>query len=155
MIKLRDFQLDQVLLKLYRGLSEIEKIAFVSAFLIGFTTHLVIYTNRLFGNHDIGMVWRNYATVQTGRWLNNFITSINDGYILPLLVGLWISLFLALSALYICKILNIRKKLSAFFIGSLLTTFPSVAWTNLFIHDSANYHFGVLLAVMMNLLRMI
>jgi len=66
---------------------------------------------------------------------------------MPLIVGMFVTLFLSLSAFYICKIFNINKKISAILISALLTTFPSIAFTNLFLYDSANYHFGVFLAV--------
>ena len=67
---------------------------------------------------------------------------------MPLIIGLLVTLFLSLTAFYTCKIFNIEKKINAILIGSLLTTFPSIAFTNLYLWDSANYHFGVILAIL-------
>jgi len=132
----------------YQNQPKAAKMAFISAFLIGFISHLFVYTGRYFGNHDLGRHWHEIPTVQTGRWFNVFITQLSYGYVMPLIVGIFVTLFLSLSAFYVCKLFNIGKKINAILIGALLTTFPSVAFTNLFLYDSANYHFGVILAVL-------
>ena len=124
------------------------KMAFKSGLVIGFITHLFLYTNRFFGDHDPGIHFWIVPTRQTGRWFNTFINLLNYGYIMPLMIGVFVTLFLSLAAFYICKIFEIEKKVSAVLIAILLTTFPSIGFTNLFLYDSANYHFGVILATL-------
>ena len=131
----------------YQNQSKPAKAAFLSAFIIGFVSHLFIYTNRYFGDHDPGLYWRADPNVVSGRWFNTIINRLAYGYVMPLIVGIFVTLFLSLSAFYICKMFEIDKKINAILIAALLTTYPSIAFTNLFLYDSANYHFGVFLAV--------
>ena len=127
---------------------KVAKVGFLSALIIGFVSHIFIYTGRYFGCHDVGLYWSTAPAVSSGRWLNRIINHLTYGYVMPLIIGLFVTLFLSLSTFYICKIFNIEKKSNAILIGSLLTTFPSIAFTNLYLYDSANYHFGVILAVL-------
>ena len=148
LVKLKNFEIDTFIGNWYQNQSKSAKTAFLSAFIIGFVSHLFIYTGRYFGDHDPGLYWRTNPTIQTGRWFNKVINVLSYGYIMPMIVGIFVTLFLALSAFYICKIFSIEKKINAILIAALLTTFPSIAFTNLFLYDSANYHFGVFLAVL-------
>jgi len=145
--KLKCFKIEILFSKWYQEQPKPAKAALLSGLIIGFITHLFIYTGLYFGNHYPGMHFRMYTARQTGRWFNSVINVISYGYIMPLVVGIFVTLFLSLSAFYICKIFSISKKISAILIGALLTTFPSIAFTNLFLYDSANYHLGVFLAV--------
>ena len=144
---LKNFEIEGLLSKWYRKQPKAAKVALLSGFIIGFISHLFVYTGLYFGNHYPGMHFRVYTARQTGRWFNSVINVISYGYIMPLIVGIFVTLFLSLSAFYICKIYNIKKKINAILISALLTTFPSIAFTNLFLYDSANYHLGVFLAV--------
>jgi len=145
--KVKSFDLEKIFSHWWNKQPVTAKVALFSGFIIGFISHIFIYTNRYFGDHDVGLHFSIEPMRQTGRWFNTIINRLSYGYIMPLIVGIFVTLFLSLSAFYICKIFNIEKKMSAILISALLTTFPSIAFTNLFLYDSANYHFGVLLAV--------
>ena len=123
------------------------KAAFFSALIIGFFSHLFIYSSRYYGNHDPGMIVHLAPMVRTGRWLNTIISSASYGYVMPMTAGIFVALFLAVAAFYVCKLFGINKKLNAFLIGALLTTYPSISATNLYLYDTPNYHFAVMLAV--------
>lgn len=144
---IKTFELDNLVLKWWNRSSAAERLSFISAFIIGFLSHLFVYTGRYYGRDDMGFIFRSYPMVGTGRWFNDIINKLNLGYVIPLTSGIFVTLFLALSAYYVCKLFQIRKKSSAVLIAGLMTTFPSIANTNLFLYETPNYHFAVFLAV--------
>lgn len=146
--ELLNFSIGNYFEKYWSSWTQTEKLSFFLSFIVGFLSHSFIYLNRLYGNHDVGMISRNYAVVQSGRWFNNFINFLNQGYILPVSIGIFNHLFLAFATVYVLKIFNVQKKGTGFLIASLMTTYPSVAVTNLFLYDAANYNFAILLAVL-------
>ena len=131
----------------WRGESKAAKTAFYAALIIGFISHLFIYTNRYFGDHDVGMIAKHGPSHGSGRWLSIIMTNVNYGYILPLVSGIYVTFFLAVSAFLICKLIDINKTANAVLLAALLTTFPSISNINVFLLDSANYHFATMLAV--------
>ena len=132
----------------WQGQPDMAKIAFYAALLIGFFSHLFIYTSRYYGWEDAGRITYTNSMVVQGRWLNAIINRLSFGYVLPLTAGIFVSVFLAAAAFFVITILDIRKKSSAILCAALLATFPSIAATNLYLYDTPSYHFGVLLSVL-------
>ena len=151
--KALEIDLYRIIPRLWRGESPAAKAAFIWALIVGFISHLFIYTGRYFGDHDMGMIsvvgqiHGDYMHGH-GRWLSAIMTHVNYTYILPLLSGLYVSLFLAVAAFFVCKIFNIRARISAVLVGILMVTFPSISNTNLLLYDTANYHLAALFAVL-------
>ena len=145
--KIKTFNIYERIPKWWNNEPKPARVAFVSALLIGFITHLFVYSGRYYGNHDIGMIRHTEATVQNARWLNTLIINLNFGYVLPLMTGLLVTFFLAVSVFYICKLLEIEKTLNGVLIAAVLTTFPSIANTNLYLNNTLDFHFGAMLAV--------
>jgi hypothetical protein len=143
----KTIEIDRILPLWWKRQPQIAKISFFSALVMGFFSHLFVYAGRYYGDHDMGMVLRSAPYAAKGRWLNTIINQLSFGYVVPYTSGIFVSLFLAISAFYICKLFAVQNKMNAFLIGTLLATFPTISVTNLFIYDSPNYHFGVLLAV--------
>lgn len=143
--RLKSFELDKSVSNWWKHESAAAKAAFLSALIIGFISHLFVYTGRYFGRDDMGMIYRLYPMVGTGRWFNTIISKLSYGYIIPLVSGILVSFFLAAAAFFICKIFNIHKKFNAVLAAGLLSAFPSIANTNLFLYDAPNYQFAVML----------
>ncbi|MCL2253219.1 MAG: glucosyltransferase domain-containing protein [Lachnospiraceae bacterium] len=143
----RTIEIDRMLSRWWGNQPETAKVSLFCAFIVGFFSHLFVYTGRYFGDHDVGMVLRWEPYVSSGRWLNTIINQLSFGYVIPYTSGIFVSLFIAISAFYICKLFYIQNNFNAFIIGALLATFPTVSVTNLFLYDSPNYHFGIPLAV--------
>ena len=135
-------------MKRFRNLPSAERLAFYSALILGFVSHLFVYTGRYWGRDDRATVYYVDPVVASGRWFNTIINKINLGYVVPFTAGLYVTLFLSVSAYFICKTLSIRNKVSALLVGGLLATYPSIAFTNIFLRDTSNYHFGVILGVL-------
>ena len=131
----------------WRGESKAAKAAFYAALIIGFVSHLFIYTGRYFGNHDLAMITNNSPVYASGRWLNRIVSLLDYSYLMPLIHGALVTLFLATAAFHVCKIFQIEKKANAIIMALLMVTFPSIAVTNLFLIETASYHLAALLAV--------
>ena len=142
------FDIGEAVLDFWEDQHAAAKTAFMSACIIGFVSHIFVYTGRFYGRDDMGIIRRMEPMVGTGRWFTTFITNLSYGYILPLVSGVLVTFFLAVSAFYVCKLFKIQKKLNAVLIAGLMSTFPSIANTNLFLYDTSNYHFGAMLAVL-------
>lgn len=143
------FEFDKSVLAWWNKGSAAAKISFLSAIVVGFLSHLFVYTGRYYGRDDMNRITRPIGPVRTGRWFNGVITFLlADNYVLPLVYGMLVAVFLATAAFYVCKIFSVSKKMNGVLIGMLLSTFPSIANTNLFLYETATYHFSVLLAVL-------
>jgi len=142
-----NFSLSSFIKNYLLSFSKMHSKTFLIGFFVAFISHLFIYTNRLYGNHDVGMIYRLNSVAQSGRWFNNFITTLNRGFVLPVFIGILNSFFLTLSSIYILKLFKIKSQIIAIIITCLMVTFPSIAFTNLFLYDAANYNFAVFLSV--------
>ncbi len=102
------------------------RVCFVSAFIVGLLAHLYKITNWL-PNWD-SLVFRYDAQnmISLGRWFLPVVCSPSSFYDLPFLNGIIAILFHAFGAVCICKILNVQKKITAFLIGAVIVSFPTV-----------------------------
>ncbi len=123
------------------------KSAFFTSLIVGFISHIFVYTGRYYGRDDMGTIYRTFPRIGVGRWFNSVMNILSYGYVMPLVYGIMTTFFLAVGASYICKLYNVQKKLSAVMIAGLVSTFPSIANTNLFPKDAPNYHFAVMLGI--------
>ena len=125
-----------------------EKAAFVSAFIIAFASHLFVYVQPYYGDHGYALITAPAAVGSSGRWLSAIVNRISYFYLMPLVYGLFVSLFLALATVFICKIFAIKNKVGAVIMGAVIVTFPSISNINLFLYDTPNFHLAALLAVL-------
>lgn len=106
----------------------------------------------LHNNDDIAQLPFGYGTgITSGRW---FLTILGDltgalelSYNLPLINGLLFLLLIALSAVVVTEVLQIRSRTFAALTGMLLAVFPSVAATMFFRYTVVYYGIALLLAV--------
>ncbi|MDR0221014.1 MAG: glucosyltransferase domain-containing protein [Lachnospiraceae bacterium] len=147
--KAKNFDVAKMARTWWQGKPPAAKTAFLAALLAGYVSHLFVYTGRYFGMDDMGRIQDEIGPVGTGRWFNGWIISVlTQYYVLPMVSGILVSFFLAVAALYICTVLGINKKSNAVLAGILLSTFPSIANTNIYLTYTIDYHFAVLLAVL-------
>lgn len=102
------------------------KICFFSAILVGLLAHLYKITNWLPNWDSLVFRYDSQNMIGLGRWFLPVVCSFSSFYDLPFLNGIIAIVFHALSAVCICKILNVEKKLTAFLIGSIIVCFPTV-----------------------------
>ncbi len=123
------------------------KIAFVCCFAAGFFAHVFAFTNIIPNSDGVSRVSDAQQMTVSGRWFLHYATAWN-GYIqAPAVIGFFSLLFLSLSAALTVHLLRIRSRVISGLCGVLMSVFPSVAYTFLYMFTASAYFFGMLLAV--------
>jgi len=103
------------------------KLAFFSAFIFGFLTHIFMFVNKLPNGDDLESMYRNYSMITSGRWFDKIAMSLSSYYSMPWVTGVVAIFFLSLSTALIVSILDFRKPIIIIITAALLTTFPVLA----------------------------
>ena len=124
------------------------KVCFITAFLAGLFAHLYKITNWL-PNWD-SLVFRYDAQnmVAMGRWFLPVVCSFSSFYDLPFLNGIIAIFFHALSAVCICRILNVQKKITAGLIGAVIVSFPTVTSVMMYNYVADGYSIAFFLSTL-------
>ena len=117
---------EQMIEKLKKSILPQWKVCFIWALIMGLIAHLYKITNWL-PNWD-GLVFRYDAQnmISMGRWFLPVVCAPSSFYDLPFITGLMAIIFHGLGAVCICKMFDVRKKITAALIGALVATFPTV-----------------------------
>ena len=105
------------------------KIAFFSAFLIGFFTYLWHLGSFLVNGDSINNFYNPQNTIHLGRCFLTYTCGISSFYDLPTVNGLLGILYVSLCSVCIVELFELHKPLSIILTSGLLITFPSVAST--------------------------
>lgn len=124
------------------------KACFLTVLVIGLIAHLYKITGWL-PNWD-SLVFRYDAQnmIGLGRWFLPVVCSFSSFYDLPLLNGIIAILFHALSAVCICKILNIQKNITAALIGAVIVSFPTVTSLMMYNYVADGYSIAFFLSTL-------
>ena len=139
---------EKVLKKLNARILPQWKVCFISALIVGVIAHLYKITNWL-PNWD-SLVFRYDAQnmIGLGRWLLPLACSLSSFYDLPFLNGVLAIIFHGLSAVCICKILNVQNKITAFLIGGVIVSFPTVTSVMMYNYVADGYSIAFFLATL-------
>ncbi|HKM01635.1 MAG TPA: glucosyltransferase domain-containing protein [Sedimentibacter sp.] len=124
-------------------------IAFLSVVIIGFATYLYKFTNYLPNWDSIAINYTDYSTandwIRGGRWF--FIIGYGiTGYVnIPILSGLLSILYIAITAVLVVELLNIKKVTTIILISAIMITFPTVSSGFAFMPDT--FFLSLVLAV--------
>ena len=122
--------------------------AAMSCFFAGFFAHLFAFTNIIPNSDGISRVFDQQQMTISGRWFLHY-ASVFHGYLqAPAVIGFFSLLFLSAAAGLTASLLRIRRKWIACLCGALMSVFPSVAYTFLYLFTASAYCFGILLAVL-------
>ncbi|MBE7019074.1 MAG: hypothetical protein E7413_04270 [Ruminococcaceae bacterium] len=102
------------------------KTCFFAALLVGLVAHLYKITGWIPNWDSLVFRYDSQNMLKIGRWFLPVVCSFSSFYDLPLLNGLIAILFHAMSAVCICKMFRVQKKVSAAFIGAMVVSFPTV-----------------------------
>ena len=131
----------------WNGVSSSIKSAFIGCFAAGFFAHLFAFTNIIPNSDGISRVSDAQQMTVSGRWFLHYAIVWN-GYIqAPAVIGFFSLVFLSLAAALTVRILRIESPLIGCLAGVLMSVFPSVAYTFLYMFTASAYFFSVLLAV--------
>ncbi|MFC2947680.1 glucosyltransferase domain-containing protein [Virgibacillus sediminis] len=124
------------------------KIAFISAVIIGFLTHMFVFTNAL-PNHDgILNIYSEQKKYTSGRFFLGPVSGVGSYFDLPWINGLLSMVYLALIAVFLTEFFKLTKKTSIVLTAGLIVTFPTVASTFSYMFTADAYMAGFLLGVL-------
>jgi Glucosyl transferase GtrII len=126
---------------------------FSSSIFWGILSYIYLFTNNLNIFDNIAATPWGYGTgTSSGRWFlqefGNFIGDIWGNYNIPLFIGLFSILILAITSCIIIKIFEIKNKWNCILIGGITVVFPSIASTMLFSFTVGYYSLAILFAVL-------
>ena len=121
---------------------------FFTAILLGLCTHLPIMLSDI-PNHDgLASIYFDQNMVVSGRWFLSVACGFSSYYALPWLIGLLSLLFLAVTAVLLTEVLEIKKISGGVIVGGLLVTFPVLTSTFAYVFTMDGYMMAVLLSVL-------
>ncbi len=122
-------------------------LAFWSALIMGLLTHLPVMLSDI-PNHDgLDSMYFDQNMITSGRWFLTVACGFSSYYTLPWLIGLLALGFLALTAVILTELLDLRSRGAIMVCSGLLAVFPALASTFAYVFTMDGYMLGVLLAV--------
>ena len=139
---------DSVISKVNTALGKDGKTAFISAVILGLIAHFPALSSDI-PNHDgLDSIYSSQDLLTSGRWFLGTACSISSFYSLHWVIGLLALLYLALTAVFIVKLLKVGTPLFIVLISGLLVTFPSLASNFAYLFTMDGYMMGLLFAVL-------
>ncbi len=124
------------------------RVCFLASIIVGLIAHLYKITGWL-PNWD-SLVFRYAAQnmIGLGRWFLPVACAFTSFYDLPFLNGIVAIIFHGLSAICICRILDVKKKVTAALIGAIVVSFPVVTSVMMYNYVADGYSIAFFLATL-------
>lgn len=139
---------EKVLKKLNTYILPAWKACFVSALLVGLIAHLYKITNWLPNWDSLVFRYDSQNMIAMGRWFLPVVCSLSSFYDLPFLNGIIAIIFHSMSAVCICRILNVKKKITAGLIGAVIISFPTVTSVMMYNYVADGYSIAFFLSTL-------
>ena len=124
------------------------KACFFAGIIVGLIAHLYKITNWLPNWDSLVFRYDSQNMIALGRWFLPVVCSFSSFYDLPFLNGIIAIVFHALSAVCICRILNVEKKITAFLIGAVIVSFPTVTSVMMYNYVADGYSVAFFLSTL-------
>lgn len=134
--------------KLHASVEPQWKVCFWAALLVGLAAHLYKITNWLPNWDSLVFRYDPQNMIAIGRWFLPVVCAFSSFYDLPFLNGLLAIVFHALGAVYICRILEVRKSVTAALIGGVVVSFPTVTSVMMYNYVADGYSIAFFLSVL-------
>lgn len=139
---------EKALKKLHTSVLPQWKVCFFASVIVGLLAHIYKITNWLPNWDSLVFRYDSQNMIALGRWFLPVVCSFGSFYDLPFLNGIVAILFHALSSVCICKILNVQKNITAFLIGAIMVTFPTVTSVMMYNYVADGYSIAFLLSTL-------
>ena len=139
---------EKVLKKLNTYILPQWKICFFTSVLVGLFAHLYKITNWLPNWDSLVFRYDSQNMIALGRWFLPVVCSFSSFYDLPFLNGLIAIVFHAISAVCICGMLNVQKKITAGLIGAVIVSFPTVTSVMMYNYVADGYSIAFFLSTL-------
>ena len=122
------------------------KVCFWSGIVVGLLAHLYKIINWLPNWDSLVFRYDSQNMIALGRWFLPVVCSFSSFYDLPFLNGIIAIFFHAVSAVLICRILNVQKKMTAILIGAAIVSFPTVTSVMMYNYVADGYSIAFFLS---------
>lgn len=139
---------EQVLLRLKNAIKPQWKTAFFAALIIGFLTHLFMFTNAIPNHDSLLNIHMSQKKFSLGRFFLSPFSGISSYFDLPWVNGALSIFYLALTSAALTELFGLRKKLSIILTAGLLVTFPTVTSTFSYMFTADAYMLGFFTTVL-------
>ena len=120
--------------------------AFCSAVILGFLTHMYMFTNKFTNHDDVGALFGNSYGAASGRWFRPIALHLDGDFSMPWLIGIFSLLCLAGAACFTVSLLRIRQPLGCVLTAAVIVSFPTIAATFTYMYTATAYLLSLLLA---------
>ena len=121
------------------------RLAFLTACLTGFLTHLYLLTNTLPNHDSIHSIFSDNNVLSSGRWSARLLSSFSTWFQMPVVIGLISILALAVTAGLTVRILGLTHRGNIVMAAALLVTFPSLSGIFSYLFTADAYCLALLL----------
>ncbi len=139
---------EKVLKKLNAHILPQWRVCFFASLLVGIIAHFYKITNWLPNWDSLVFRYDSQNMIALGRWFLPVVCSFSSFYDLPFLNGIIAIIFHALGAVCICRILNVKKNITAFLIGAVIVSFPTVTSVMMYNYVADGYAVSFFLSVL-------
>lgn len=119
-------------------------LCFCAALFWGLTAHICKLTNFIPNWDSILNLYSDQDTTYLGRCFLKYACGISLYYDLPWINGCLSLLYISLSAVCICQLFRIKKRIPLVFLGAFLSTFPTVTSTLAYNYTADGYFLAML-----------
>lgn len=143
---------EQIIEKIKKSILPQWKVCFISAIVMGLVAHFYKITNWLPNWDSLVFRYDTQNMIAMGRWFLPVACAPSSFYDLPWVTGLLAIVFHGLGAVCICKMFDVRKKITAALIGGMVVTFPTVTSVLMYNYVADGYALSFLFACIAALL---
>ena len=123
------------------------KLPFISGIVIGLITHMFMIVNKFPNGDSMTNFYFDQNMVTSGRWFLTVACGLSSFYDLNFVNGLLAIIFLSISAVFITRFFDVKKKTTLILVPAVMVTFPAVAATMSYMYTVDGYMLGLLFAV--------
>lgn len=115
-----------------------------AVFLFGLLAHAFVFLNYLPNWDGLNNFYSSQNTIHLGRSFLTLACGISSYYDLPWVNGLLSLIYLSITAVFICELLEIRRTSTRVLLSGLLAAFPAVTSTFAYMYTADGYFLAML-----------
>lgn len=129
-------------------ITDLQKTAFFSSCIFGFLAHGYMLTNKITSHDDLGSMYGAGGGIANGRWMTGYYEQLFHMINSPWSNGLIVIFLMAISAVMLVKILNIKTQGTAVAMSAIWVTHPCLISTLFYMFTSVPYIIGLSLSIL-------
>lgn len=137
--------MNEILGRIKKTVSNEQRLAFISTFLLGIVVHLFMLSNKIPNHDDVGQLYDSMNRYGHGRWFLFFPAQISSDLSLPWLNGVLGILYISISVMLVVWLFQIKTGICIAAVSTIMVTFPTVASTFNYMQSGDSYFFCLLL----------